>query len=93
MYGHYPLSQPYKIATFVTGDTPDEVFAFYKDSLRYRIWEDWHVDSAVQKPYSLDITGRGRGGISAPFYYFRVKTENSGGLTHVTVERSYEHGF
>ncbi len=87
---------PYKRVTFVTSDTPQQVFTFYKNKLRNRLHEDWRVDTAYlahQPDDMLEIIGFGRRRISPPMYIFTVKVEHTSRQLEVTVERSVEPGI
>jgi hypothetical protein len=92
--GFYKPNAPYKTVTFLTTDTPDRVFAFYKESLKQQQFPDWHLDSSIQLTNLLDVSGTIQAmRIGTPVYYFRVQTEQKNGLTHVTVQRSYQPGM
>ena len=84
---------PYKTVKFDTTDSPDHVFAFYKDALRHRYYEDWGVDDARETFASLHVFGFDQSDISPIMFQFDVKTTQSGNLTHVTVELSYVPGM
>ncbi|MEP6774906.1 MAG: hypothetical protein ABJA50_04860 [Chloroflexota bacterium] len=85
--------KPYKVVTFVTTDSPDQVFAFYVDKLLNRPFEDWRSNTIEQGPASFSIIGFGRERISPPMYTFIVTTEQKQGLTYVKVERHFFPGM
>jgi hypothetical protein len=82
---------PYKTVAFDTSDPPSTIFTFYKTALAQRGFEDWRVDSARVTSDTLHIFGFDNRN-SGPMYLFDVKTQQSDGLTHVTVELSFEPG-
>lgn len=86
-HSDFPYDRPYKTVTFVTYDYPGQVYAFYKDVLSHRPFEDWRTNNTEEMPGSLRIFGYGHRDISPPMYVFEVATEEKGLLTHVTVER------
>lgn len=94
---YYSAHEPYKRVTFVTPDTPQQVFTFYKDELRGRLTEDWRVDQSPteQSGDTLRIIGFGRQKVSAPMFIFtvRVGVQEGDRARHVTVERSYSPGM
>jgi hypothetical protein len=85
--------KPYKVVTFVTTDSPDQVFAFYTDKLLNRPFEGWRPDTIEQGPASFSILGFGAERISPPMYTFIATTEQKQGLTYVKVERHYFPGM
>jgi hypothetical protein len=88
--------EPYKRVTFVTSDTPAQVFTFYKDKFRSRSWfEDWRVDTPLttQSGDRLEIVGFGCEDVSAPIYVVIVRTKTHNGSVQVTVERSAQPGM
>jgi hypothetical protein len=86
-------NEPYKVVTFTTTDKPDQVFAFFKDKLLHRPFEDWRSYMIEQGPASFRIYGFGRRQVSAPMYTFLATTEQKDGLTHIRVERYFFAGM
>lgn len=93
----FSTSEPYKVVTFVTTDNPNQVFAFFKDKLLSRPFEDWRPYMVEQTLSSFRIVGFGPGPIGAssggPMYTFVATTEQKNRLTHVRVERYFFGGM
>ncbi len=91
---YYNVRVPYKTVKFVTADDPARVFDFYRSDLAGRLTEDWRTNDPYEaSPEHLVILGFGHQDRSSPVYIFEIKTEQQNGLTHVTIERSYEYGI
>jgi hypothetical protein len=90
---HWSGAKPYKIVTFITGDIPDQVFAFYKDKLLSKPSDGWRPNMIEQGPALFRIVGFGREETSPPMYMFTVTTEQKQGLTEVRVERYHFPGL
>ena len=89
------MAEPYKRVTFVTSDTPQQVFTFYKDKLRSRNpVEDWRVDTAPtrQSGDTLEIFGWALISESPPMFIFTVRAEQGNDALQVTIERYTQAG-
>lgn len=80
----YPVDTIYMTMTFSTVDPIERVFAYYKNDLARRPFEDWSISEAGIKDNTLYLDGTDRSGAT---YMFRVTAQQQNGLTHVKVER------
>ena len=93
LHSEFLSSKPYKVSTFVTSDSSDQVFAFFKDKLLNRPFEDWRANMIMQTSASFSIVGFGRSRMSAPMYTFVVTVESKTGFNYVRVERYFFPGM